>query len=67
MDAEKNDQRPIVEQVKLRHKAVSMIVMRANIKRFTYDDYVTMFCKGDVQKVTYRFFSSKLHQGNYSN
>ena len=39
-----------VEPVQPRHKAVAKGVSRANIKRFTYDEYVTMFREGDGRK-----------------
>ena len=64
MDAEEYDQRLPVEPVQLRHKAVAKGVSRANIKRFTHEEYVTMFREGDARKVTNRRIGSKLHQVN---
>ena len=64
IDAEKYDPRLPVEQVQLRHKTVAKGVSRANIKRFTHDEYVTMFREGDARKVTNRRIGSKLHQVN---
>ena len=67
IDAEKYDPRRTVEPVQLRHKAVAMGVWRANIKRFTHDDYVTMFREGDLRKGINRRIGSKLHQVNNGN
>ena len=53
-----------VEPVQLRHKAVAKGVSRANIKRFTHEEYVTMFREGDARKVNNRRIGSKLHQVN---
>jgi hypothetical protein len=46
----------------LRHKAVAKGISRANIKRFSHEDYLTMFREGDCRKVTNRRIGSKLHQ-----
>ena len=62
MDAEEYDPRLPVESVQLRHKAVAKGVSRANLKRLTHDEYVTMFREGDARKVTNRRIGSKLHQ-----
>ena len=67
MDAEKYDPRLLVEPVQLKHKAVAKGVLRANIQRFTHDEYVTMFCESDASKVTNRRIGSKLHQFNNVN
>ena len=67
MDAEEYDPRLPVKLVKLRYKAVAEGVSRANIKRYTHDDCVTMFREGDARKVTNRRIGSKLHQINYGN
>ena len=66
MDAEEYDPRLPVEPepVQQRHKAVAKEVSRANIKRFTHDDYVTMFREGDARKVTNSSSGSKLLQVN---
>ena len=64
MDADEYDPRLPVEPVQLRHKAIAKGVSRANIKRFTHDEYVTMFREGDARKVTNRRIGSKLHQVN---
>ena len=64
MDAEEYDRRLPVEPVQLRHKAVAEGVSRANIKRFTHEEYVTMFREDDARKVTNRRIGSKLHQVN---
>ena len=64
IDAEEYDPRLPVEPVQLRHKAVAKGVSRANIKRFTHEEYVTMFREGDARKVTNRRIGSKLHQVN---
>ena len=67
MDAEEYDPWLPVEPVQLRHKTVAKGVLRANIKRFTHDDYVTMFHEVDSRKVTNSRIGSKLHQVNYGN
>ena len=67
MDAEKYDPLIPVEPVQLRHKAVAKEVLRANLKCFTHDEYVTIFREGDARKVTNRRISSKLHQLNKGN
>ena len=64
MDAEEYDPRLPVEPGQLRHKAVAKGVSRANIKRFTHEEYVTMFREGDARKVTNRRIGWKLHQVN---
>ena len=64
MDAEEYDQRLLVEPVQRRHKAIAKEVSRANIKRFTHDEYVTIFRENDARKVTNRRIGSKLHQVN---
>ena len=51
MDAEEYDPRLPVEPVQLRHKAVAKGVSRANIRRFTYYEYVTMFSEGDAKSL----------------
>ena len=60
MDVEEYDPRFPFEPVQPRHKAVAKVVWRANIKRFTHDDYVTMFREGDARKVTNLRICSKL-------
>ena len=62
VDAENYDTLLPVGPVQLRHKAVAKEVSRANIKRFTNDDYVTMFPEGDALKVKNHRISSKLYQ-----
>ena len=64
MDAEEYGPRLPVEPVQLRHKAVAKGVSRANIKRFTHEEYVTMFRESYARKVTNRRIGSKLHQVN---
>ena len=66
MDAEEYDPRLPVEPVQLRHKTVAKGVSRANIKRFTPEEYVKMFREGDARKVINRRIGSKLHQVNNS-
>ena len=61
MDVKEYYPRLPVEPVQLWHKAVAKGVLRANIKRFTQKDYVTMFRESDARKVTYRRIGSKLH------
>ena len=67
MDAEENDTRLPVEAVQLRHKDFAKGVSRGNIKRFTHEEYVTMFREGDARKVTNRRIGTKLHQVNDGN
>ena len=67
LDAEEYEPRLLVALVQLRHKAVAKGVSRANIKRFTHDDFATMFREGNKRKVTNRRIGSKLHQVNYGN
>ena len=43
-------------------KSVAKGISRANIKRFTHEDYVEMFCGGNLQPVVNRRIQSKLHQ-----
>ena len=65
MDAEEYDPRltaAVRGLMQFRHKVVAKGVSRTNIKRFTHDDYVTMFREGDARKVTNRRIGSKLHQ-----
>ena len=64
IDAEEDDPRLPVETVQLRHKAVAKAVSQANIKRFTHEEYVTMFRECDACKVSNRRIGSKLHQVN---
>ena len=67
INAEEYDPKLPVEQVQLRHKAVAKGVSRAIIKRFTHDDYVTMFREDDARKITNRRTGSKLNQVNNGN
>ena len=62
MDADVYEPILPVYPVDIRHKAVAKGVSRANIKRFSHEDYLTMFREGDVRKVTNRRIASQLHQ-----
>ena len=62
MDAQDPDPRLPPVPVHLKNKAVAKGITRANIKRFTHEDYLTMFREGDSRKVTNRRIGSKLHQ-----
>ena len=53
---------PPLDAVHFKHKAVAKRVSRANIKTFTHDDYIAMFCEGEARKVTNRRIGSKQHQ-----
>ena len=64
IDAEKYDLRLPVEPVQVIQKAVAKGVLRANIKRFTHNEYVTMFSDSDARKVTNRRIGLKLYQIN---
>ena len=61
INAEEYDLWLPVEPVQLRHKAVAKGISRANIKRFTHEEYVTMLREGDARKITNRRIGSKLH------
>ena len=63
---EYNSRLPPLDEVHFKHKAVAKGVSRANIKNFTYDDYVAMFPNGEARKVTNRRIGSKLHQVNFT-
>ena len=60
MDAEEYDSRLLVDYVQHRHKELAKGIVLANIKQFTYDEYVTIFLEGDARKVTNRRIGSKL-------
>ena len=62
MDARDPDPRLPPLPVNIKHKSVAKGISRANIKRFTHEDYLTMFREGDSRKVTNRRIGSKLHQ-----
>ena len=62
MDAHDPDPMLPPEPVNIKHKAVAKGITRANIKRFSHEDYLTMFREGDSRKVTNRRIGSKLHQ-----
>ena len=62
MDARDPDPRLPPLPVILKHKAVAKGISRANIKRFSHEDYLTMFREGDARNVTNRRIGSKLHQ-----
>ena len=61
MDAADVDSPNTVAPV-MRHKAVAKGISRANIKRFTHEDYLTMFREGEARKVSNRRIASQLHQ-----
>ena len=63
MEAVEHDPRlPPLDAVHFKHEAVAKGMLRANIKNFTYYDYVAMFRNGETRKVTNRRIGSKLHQ-----
>jgi hypothetical protein len=62
MDARDPDPRLPPLPVNIKHKSVAKGISRANIRRFTHEDYLTMFREGDSRKVTNRRIGSKLHQ-----
>ena len=62
MDAQDPDPRLPHLPVNIKHKAVAKGISRANIKRFSHEDYLFMFREGVARKVTNRRIGSKLHQ-----
>ena len=48
--------------VEIRNKHVAKGISRSQIKRFTHEDYISMYNGGALQNVVNRRISSKLHQ-----
>jgi len=56
-----NQENPTAAQV-IEHKAVAKGISRANISRFTHQDYLQMYREADSERVIDTRIGSKLHQ-----